>query len=266
MTHPFDAMTSTLATSDSVTIPAGWGQGRATFGGLVAGLMMSRILSATDIDPDTFRAMTVSFVAPTVPGEARIVVRTLRAGSSVTQVHAELIQNHNGTDAVCAAVLASFGTARESAVHISACPPENMTPVDQTLTVEPIEGLTPDFFAHISLHVAEGDLPFTGAQSSRMKGWMSFREPTASCGLAEFVTVVDGWPPAVLQMLPDLATASTMTWTLELLTPIGESNRQWWYEVESDATHDGYAHTHARIWDADGNPIAISRQTVAVFG
>ena len=34
----------------------------------------------------------------------------------------------------------------------------------------------------------------------------------------------------------------------------------------TDAAHDGYAHTHASIFTAAGDPVAISRQTISIFG
>ena len=43
----------------------------------------------------------------------------------------------------------------------------------------------------------------------------------------------------------------------------GES---WWqYQVRTDVSAEGYAHTEANIWDDTGRLVAISRQTIAIF-
>ena len=38
------------------------------------------------------------------------------------------------------------------------------------------------------------------------------------------------------------------------------------YEVRTDHAGHGYGHTHAHVWRPDGTLVAISRQTVTVFG
>ena len=63
MDELFDAATE----SGEVEIPPGWGQGRATFGGLLGGLLQARSLGEWRFDPATLRATTTSFVAPVTP-------------------------------------------------------------------------------------------------------------------------------------------------------------------------------------------------------
>ena len=38
------------------------------------------------------------------------------------------------------------------------------------------------------------------------------------------------------------------------------------YAATTDAARDGYAHTHAMVWRPDGELLAISRQTITIFG
>src|SRR5690349_12069681 len=73
-------------------IGADWAQGRAVFGGLVAGLMaraLERLLPAER----SLRSCVVDFVGPGAPGEATIEVNVLRAGRALTHAEARLIQN-----------------------------------------------------------------------------------------------------------------------------------------------------------------------------
>jgi acyl-CoA thioesterase len=58
-----------------------------------------------------------------------------------------------------------------------------------------------------------------------------------------------------------------MTWTLEPVhLPAHKTAASWWqYLATTDYAHDGYGNCAARIWDDEGNLVAISRQTVVVF-
>ncbi|WP_372430530.1 acyl-CoA thioesterase [Janibacter melonis] len=127
--------------------------------------------------------------------------------------------------------------------------------------------MTPDFFAHVDLRLADGGMPYTTASTSHMLGWMRFREPTPTFGEEHFVSLADAWPPAVIQMLAQPRPASSLTWTLELAEDVtAEPDAYWAYEVRTDHAGHGYGHTHAHVWRPDGTLVAISRQTVTVFG
>src|SRR5699024_5875929 len=103
--------------------------------------------------------------------------------------------------------------------------------------------------------------------TSHMQGWMRFREAPPVFDERHFVSLADSWPPAVIQMLAQPAPGSSMTWTLELLGDVtAEPDAHFAYAVHTDQAADGYAHTDARIWHPDGSLVAISRQTVSVFG
>lgn len=254
---------------DAVDIPSGWGQGRALFGGLVSGVLLARALGEWELPPASLRAMTTSFVAPVVVGPARLEPMLLRRGSSATQVEVRLWQpDDSGTDTVRAVMLASFGAERSSAVEIPGPRPVH-SPVDPD-QIEPfpsIEGLTPGFFAHVELRAAHNGIPYSGTSTADVAGYMRFREPPARLTLPHFVTLVDAWPPAPIQCLTEPRPMSSLTWTLELLAePPDDPSAQWWYEVETDAAHHGYAHTHATVFTPEGRPIAISRQSISIFG
>ena len=40
----------------------------------------------------------------------------------------------------------------------------------------------------------------------------------------------------------------------------------WQYQVITDSFADGYGQCQATVWDDRGRPVALSRQTVVVFG
>ena len=255
-------MLDQAATGD-VHVEPGWGQGRATYGGLVGGLMHSAVLAQLP-SPAPLRSLTVNFVAPVAPGAADARVQILRSGKSATQAMVTLEQE----GAVVAAGLAAFGAARESTVSVE--PSVVMPTLPEPESIEPfpyLPGQTPDFFQHVEMRLADGGFPYSGASTSHMQGWMRFREAPPVFDERHFVSLADSWPPAVIQMLDRPAPGSSMTWTLELLGDVAaEPDAHFAYAVHTDQAGDGYAHTDARIWHPDGSLVAISRQTVSVFG
>lgn len=253
------------AATGSVHVEEGWGQGRATYGGLVTGLMLSALRARLPGETDLpLRAVTISFVAPVAPGAAEAEATVLRSGSSATQGQVHLRQDGQ----VVAAMLASFGAPRESSIAVA---PTTQLPAfagpDEALALPHLPGRTPDFFAHLDLRLADGGLPYSGSETSHMRGWMRFRQAPPRFEEEHLVSLVDAWPPAPIQMLDRPRPGSSLTWTLEIVGDVRAEPDAWWaYEVRTDHAADGYAHTHAHVWRPDGTLVAISRQTVAVFG
>lgn len=267
--HPLDVLFTAARDGESVVVPPGWGQGRATFGGVVAGAMLSRVLAGVDLPEQDVRAMTINFVGPVEAGDARVTAEVLRQGKSATQVEARVTQaDASGVESVRAVALVTIGAARPSSLSLAASPLGKDLPEHDSLTPIPyIEGVTPEFIARLDMRLAKGHGPFSGGADGDMHGYMSFREPTDDFGLAHLVALVDCWPPAAGQMLTKVVPMSTMTWTMDFVAPVtGTGADRWWYEVTTDAAHDGYGHTAARVYTASGEPVVISRQTVAVFG
>lgn len=61
--------------------------------------------------------------------------------------------------------------------------------------------------------------------------------------------------------------ASTMSWNLEFIHAQKAFSKDEWfaYQATTRQASGGYAHAEANIWDENGDLVAISRQTVAVF-
>ncbi|MFH0090422.1 thioesterase family protein, partial [Pseudomonas aeruginosa] len=80
--------------------------------------------------------------------------------------------------------------------------------------------------------------------------------------------VIYCWPGGVLAHLGSPALASSLTWTAEFLQPLPQQGSGDWcrYLAEIEEARDGYGHVAARMWSADGQLLAISRQMVTVFG
>lgn len=251
-----------LRQGETVDVPAGWTQGRATYGGLVGALLYSRMAAVLGA-PAVLRSAALSFVGPVAAGPATVTARLLRQGKSVLQMEAHLLQGGE----VMAAMLASFGAPRESALAVEAPPPPRFRPPETAPPLRYVPGVTPEFLQHVDLRWAHGDLPFAGSALAELGGWMRLNEAGAGFDYADLFLLGDAWPPAVLPMVKGVAPGSSLSWTLEpICLPAGKTSGHWWqYQAKTEYFHDGYGHCAAQIWDDEGRLVAISRQTVVVF-
>jgi acyl-CoA thioesterase len=260
----FDQLLSAVRSGNELTISSDWSQGRASFGGLTAGLVFARMQGRV-ANERPVRSMQVSFVGP-VEASVPAVFETeiLREGRAVSQVMGRIIQNDE-TRLVC---MASFAGDRESVVNVEALPAPEAKPVEQCNELPYIKGITPGFIQYIALRWAFGDLPFTGKGGREMGGWMRFREPPEAITDAHLIALIDGWPPAILTHLKAPAPASSLSWTLEIMHPRPNIQPEDWllYRAITDHAESGYGHVRAEIRTAAGELVALSRQTVAVFG
>lgn len=258
------------AARGATTVAPGWGQGRATFGGLVAGLLVSRGEALVADHGRRLRSASFSFAGPVAPGEARLEGRVLRSGGSATYVQVQLEQEGEAR----AVMLAAFGGDRDSRIRVDADPrnPRPALPPPEAVERLPyVPGTTPDFFTHVDLRWATGALPFSGSPEPDFGGWMRLAAVPATFGDRELLVLADAWPPAILPMLGRPTSMSTIAWTFEPLAlpaaaPRDDGGAFWQYDVRTLAAGGGYAQTSARIWDGAGRLRAVSGQTVAYFG
>ena len=249
--------------SYSLRLSPDWMQGRAGFGGLVGALALKAMRSHV-VPSRKVRSLLIAFVGPVGPEEFTIHAKVLRAGKSVTQVEAKLVQ----ADQVCCTALGSFGEDRDSVIRIqpAACPA--MPPPNEAMELPYIEGLTPAFTRHFAYRWALGELPFSGQGGREIGGWIQFREPTDCLTEEWLVALADAWPTPVMGMLSAPAAASTVTWELGFVHLDRDACTQndWWgFHCAADSAERGYVHERAAIWDPEGRLAAFSRQTTTVF-
>ncbi|KEF31208.1 TesB-like acyl-CoA thioesterase 1 [Marinobacter nitratireducens] len=260
----FDQLLSVVRSGEPVNIPGTWGQGRASFGGLVAGLAFEK-MAALVAPGRPMRSLQVSFVGPVEPDvPATLEAEILREGKAVSQVQGRIIQNGEPR-LVC---LGSFGGDRESAVMVDPLPAPEAQAVEVCQELPYIKGMTPEFTQHIEMRWAFGHFPFSGKGGREMGGWMQFREVPEAFTDSHIVALIDAWPPAVLPHLKDRAPASSLSWALDIVHPRPKLEPGDWllYRASIDQAGAGYGHTQAGIWTASGELVALSRQTVTVFG
>ncbi len=248
-----------------LTIPAEWAQGRASFGGLVAALQYEAMRAKVPADRPV-RSLAITFVGPVEPDvPVRFEVEVLREGKAVSQVLGRAVQNGQ----VVTLVQGSFGASRASEVAVAALPAPQMKHWDECQELPFIKGVLPEFMRHLAMRWSIGGLPFSGNDSREMGGWVRLRgdvkeEPVTE---AHILALVDAWPPSLLPHLKKPAMGSTLTWTIEFVQPLRQLNTLDWckYRVETEYAADGYGHADAKLWSAEGELIAMSRQTVTIF-
>ncbi|EKE79076.1 acyl-CoA thioesterase, partial [Idiomarina xiamenensis] len=197
-----------------------------------------------------------------VAGPATVKRTLLRQGKSVTQMRAELVQDGQ----VVVSALASFGAARPSIIKQSAVKHVNLGQPEDGLVMPNIE-VVPEFVKHFDMSITIGGLPFSGHRSRSFGGWVRLKQAPLGLNEAYIAALVDAWPPALLPHLVQPAPASSLTWTLEFIEPLPQASAADWWQYQADIEYaaDGYGYCAARLCDAEGKLVAISRQTVTVF-
>lgn len=240
-------------------VPESWAQGRTIFGGLQAAIAL-RAMRALVADVP-LRTLQVTFIAPVPPGPVGVEVRLLRAGKSASQVEARI---YDGSQLACMAV-AVFGAARESTVAVTPAPPAIARPADQIRPVPYVAGLLPVFLQHAEMRWARGSVPFSGGGDTRAQLWVRFPgDPVVDEGTV--LGLADIIPPLGLGFLKKPTPGSSMTWTLDFIGHDFSGDGAWLVDGELTAARDGYLSQTLTLWSPQMKPVALSRQSMVVFG
>ena len=245
-----------------VQITQEWSQGRAAYGGLLAGLVYES-MSKKNTDDRPVRNLQISFIGP-VSFELPLYLETevFREGKSVTQILGRGIQN--GQTQI--AIMGSFGHSRESLLSVNS-EPRLFPEIPNKLNAMPyIEGVLPEFTKFFDFRYIT-KMPFQGSKDSTLRGFVRFKSAQAQMGIAQVLGLVDAWPPTPLPMLNTPAPASSLNWTIEFVHPQPSlaADEYCQYESVTEHTANGYGHTRAKIWNMKGELMAISQQTVTIF-
>ncbi|SDY97820.1 acyl-CoA thioesterase II [Pseudomonas sp. NFIX28] len=261
-----DLLDAVRQTPLELSIPADWAQGRASFGGLVAALQYEAMRAKVPAERPV-RSLAITFVGPVSPDvPVSFEVEVLREGKAVSQVLGRAVQDGQ----VVTLVQGSFGASRPSEVSVVAEQAPAMKHWDECPELPCIEGVTPAFMRYLAMRWSIGGMPFTGNKSRDMGGWVRLRGDVKEEPMSEshILALVDAWPPALLPHLTSPAPGSTLTWTIEFVQPLQALSTLDWckYRVSIEHARDGYGHAAATLWSAEGQLIALSRQTVTIFG
>jgi acyl-CoA thioesterase len=238
-----------------------WGQGRATFGGLVAAVgneAMRRLVSRDRV----LRSLQTTFVGPAAPGAWTLSTRVLRVGRAVSTTQCEISVD----GAVAATLVGVYGSARPTRVDVplaGALPTRSVEEIPEMLVG--FDG-APRFVQHFSVRWIEGPALFSGVHT-RGKAFIRHRDP-APLTESHIVALADCLPTPAMSMYAAPAPASSLVWTLEFVRHNFDYPSDSWWRVEHDmdAATDGYVNQTGVLYDPRGVPAALSRQLVAVFG
>ena len=246
-------------------VPDSWAQGRTIFGGLQAALAVRAMRELVPQDVP-LRVLQASFIAPIAPGPVRLEASVLRRGKSVTQVEARLLDQGQ----TACLITGVFGESRPSVLDIHPPRPE-LPPAEAATPFTYIEGLAPAFTQHVAMRWLGGVRIFQGIKEPRTSIYVGFRdEPYAgpgALGEAQLIGYADIVPTPGLSMLTQPTMASSLTWTLELLTDDAGPARDglWLMDTEVTAGRHGYLNQSTTLWSPEGEAVALSRQSVVVF-
>lgn len=258
-----DLIDSISQGASSIQLSDDWSQGRAGFGGLVAAVVYQSMLKELK-DDRPVRSLQISFVGPVdVDAPLELKTEVLRQGKSVSQVLGRGVQNGQ----TLVTIVGSFGHARDSMIHVSDPNLKFEEQADSIKSMPFIPNMTPNFTQFFDYKYCT-KLPFTGSQDTYLKGFVRFKDEALNVDNAGLLALVDAWPPAPLPMLKKLAPASSLNWTIDFIKPQPDLSAGEFCQYQADIIHaeNGYGFTRAKIWNSEGELIAISQQTVTIFG
>jgi acyl-CoA thioesterase len=242
------------------TVSEDWLQGRSAFGGLQSALALRAMRELVPMDMP-LRSLQTTFVAPVPAGVVSIHAQRLREGRSAIQIEASL---HDGEQTLCR-LIGVFGRARPSALDFQPVQPTVENPAAQDLRY--VEGRMPAFTQHFGARWLRGGLPFSGSHQRENVVQLSLRDE-GRVDETHVLAFADFTPPIALSMFDAPTPGSSLTWMLELLRDryddLGMDN--WRVDAELIAARDGYTNQSVMLWGPRGEPVALSRQSMVVFG
>ncbi len=242
-----------------VNIPESWMQGRTTYGGLSAALCLQVTQTAyADLPP--LRSAMISFIGP-VGNIVNIKPTVLRKGKSVTYINVEMFNTQNQLATLCQFC---FGATRESELnHLFVDAPQVNSP-------ESYEDFlnfnhAPAFTKNFDVKLISGDRPISASEKHEFYLWCRHKYAVDN-NMVTLLSIADMPPPAAMPMMKTVAPISSMTWMINFITSIPETENGWWL-LNSQVEHvqQGYSSQNMRLWNSQGELMAIGRQSVAIF-
>ena len=260
----FASILGTLAAADGgyqVTVTEDWAQGRATFGGLIAGIGNETLRQLIPRER-VLRSLQTTFVGPAAAGTWQIRPRVLRVGKAVSIASCDIIEREQ----VIATIVGVYGGARSSVLKIDLHAPE-VAHSQPELTGAAFIAEPPRFTDHFDMRWTLTQRPFSGHTQTRTQTLIRHRDPQA-LSESHVVALVDCIPTPGLTALHTPAPASSLVWTLEFLEHRFDYASDAWWRLDTtiDAAADGYISQTGVLTDPEGRPAALTRQLVTIFG
>lgn len=238
-------------------VPPGWAQGRTTFGGLIGGYLV-RAVEAMHTRP--VRSVDVYFLEPVRPGPVMIAQTGVRDGKYVSHVEMTLSVDDRPA-AIGRFLLANDEPGPHDATPVPAVPEKAF---DDCVKMPYIEGVTPQFTQNLDVRYGEGEFPFSGSSRAVAGGYV--RNVGPARGAAALLSHIDAWPPPVLALRTEPASASTVRWHVQFHTDVCGADGEQWSWFRNEATwRSGKLATVVGALVRDDRSIAYCEQTVAMY-
>jgi len=249
----------------TVQISEGWQVIVGPNGGYIGALLLKGIEQIADTVQQSVRSITLHFVSPSVPGQAQLLLRCIKAGRSTSLFHAELTQNVR----TIATANVQLGAKRLEAhfndlVMPQIGPPETFTAMNWQ---QSDSKFTVPFRQHYDQRVAIGPFPGEKDGSGRIGGWMRFKDcrPLDSVGL---LAMSDAWYPSVISRhLDDEVHVPTLDHTVHfMVSDFSHFSPDAFvlFEFATEMAADGYLIENGVMYSESGELLAISRQMAAM--
>ena len=236
-----------------------WGQGRSTFGGVVAA---GALRAASHLAPPdrTARSVQITFIGPIRPGPVTARCRVLRSGRTITYVSVDVVQG----DHVCTTLQVVFGVPRTTALHIEPAPRD--LPRRGPVPMPFVPGVTPTFTQHLDYRWTGGCAPFSGGDEPRAEGYVRLRQADQT-DAAQLLALMDAWPPPAFGTLRRPAPGSTVTWQVDFMGPVPDLSDGGFcfYTSQTTSCREGYMAFEAKLYSEDGALVAVAQQLLAEF-
>lgn len=241
----------------AATVPDPWMQGRTTYGGFSSALALEAARTVAD-DLPPLRSAQISFIGPLF-GEVEVRAKILRRGKNASWVSAE-VSCEAGLG--LAATFVFMGPV-ESQLHLHEVPPPaDLIAPDDAIPLPP--GVGPGFGINFDRRFA---LPRSEVKRPELCWWVRPRFAEGLDSMVELLLCADMLPPGVLPLMPARTAISSMTWQVNLLTPLPETRDGWWLlRSAGNYAEKGCSSQDMAIWNADGEAVAVGMQAVALFG
>jgi acyl-CoA thioesterase len=109
-------------------------------------------------------------------------------------------------------------------------------------------------------------LPRQAEPLPEINWWVRLRDHEGLDPMVELLLCADALPPGVMPLVRK-GPVSSMTWIVNLLTPLPQSRDGWWLlRAAGNYAENGCSSQDMAIWNADGVAVATGMQSIAIFG
>lgn len=238
-------------------------------GGYVASVVLRAMVAEIGDPARKVRSMTIQYLRPPASGDVVVEVTVERAGRTMSNVTARMVQG----DRLVALAMAAFGVDREDTIVFdetdgldgildgSPVPPPEEVPVSE---VDPDRDVP--LRGHYDLRWVVGDLPFSvGDQRSadslraRSGGWL---RPVEAVPIDEVVLAAmsDAWMPPIFSRLSEQLAVPTVDLTIHFRDLPADPLGFCFVIFDSPIASHGYTVEHGRILSPEGRLLVESRQ------